>query len=404
MIRLLFSSFFIILFFLSSLSAKSNIDKRITTSNKMLSKKTKSTKKLSLKLQDVAKEIIKEQKYIKKLNKDILKLNTSINKQVDVSIEKEKRLMKLQSSVKKLTKSKKELEKKIIDIVAKEFSLSLVIEDKSNDEQSVMINEILKKMDKMLKKDFADIKSRYERLSSNISSQEKEISQIEKHINALKKKKNNLSSIEKKKFRLISSLEKKKRGYKKELEKAKRERQVIRKTLAKLKILKAEELKKVEGKKEIKQRKISSTNVRKIGSSYQASRVKRYRGKKTIAPLDSFTVKRKFGNYVDPIYKIKIFNESVILKSKKPNAKVKNILNGKVIFAKSTPLLDNVVIVENFRGIHTVYAHLAKIAPTIRSGKKIKKGSIIGRIDRELTFEVTQKSYHINPLELIKTK
>lgn len=142
--------------------------------------------------------------------------------------------------------------------------------------------------------------------------------------------------------------------------------------------------------------------VRQIGSSYQNSRVKKYKGRKTISPLDSFTVKRKFGSYIDPIYKMKIFNESVILTSKTKNAKVKNVLNGKVIYAKDTAVLDKVVIVENSYGIHTIYAHLSKIAPTIKVGKKIKKGYVIGRVKDDLSFEVTQKSYHINPLELIR--
>jgi len=51
--------------------------------------------------------------------------------------------------------------------------------------------------------------------------------------------------------------------------------------------------------------------------------------------------------------------------------------------------------------IHTIYAHLSKIAPTIQVGQKIKKGYVIGRVDNDLTFEVTQKNFHIDPLELI---
>ncbi|DAB33119.1 MAG TPA: hypothetical protein CFH79_00210 [Sulfurospirillum sp. UBA11407] len=123
-----------------------------------------------------------------------------------------------------------------------------------------------------------------------------------------------------------------------------------------------------------------------------------------MAPLEDFVVKRKFGNYIDPIYKIKIFNESVILSSNVPNAKVQNVLDGKVIYAKDTAVLEKVVIVENSYGIHTIYAHLSKIAPTIKVGEKIRKGYVIGRVEQDLTFEVTQKNYHIDPLELITVK
>jgi murein DD-endopeptidase MepM/ murein hydrolase activator NlpD len=110
---------------------------------------------------------------------------------------------------------------------------------------------------------------------------------------------------------------------------------------------------------------------------------------------------KKFGPYTDPIYNIKIFNESVSLKPKIANAKVKNVLNGKVILAQNTALLDNVVIVEHSDGMHTIYAHLDQIAPTVEKGKKIRKGSVIGRVKDELMFEVTQKNYHIDPMDLI---
>ena len=80
---------------------------------------------------------------------------------------------------------------------------------------------------------------------------------------------------------------------------------------------------------------------------------------------------------------------------------MKSVLDGRVVFAKNTIMLQKVVIVEHDNGIHTIYAHLDKIAPNIKVGKKVKKGAVVGRIKDDLTFEVTQKNFHINPLELI---
>ena len=51
--------------------------------------------------------------------------------------------------------------------------------------------------------------------------------------------------------------------------------------------------------------------------------------------------------------------------------------------------------------MHTIYANLSKIS-NIKKGQKIKKGYTIGRVKDELIFEVTQKSYHINPVRLFK--
>jgi len=105
---------------------------------------------------------------------------------------------------------------------------------------------------------------------------------------------------------------------------------------------------------------------------------------------------------VDPVYKIKIFNESITLKSATSNAKVKNILNGKVVFAGKSSMLGKVVVVSHSRKIHTVYAGLSKIAPTIHVGAKIQKGYVVGKVNEKLIFQATKNSKHINPLKLIK--
>ena len=143
-------------------------------------------------------------------------------------------------------------------------------------------------------------------------------------------------------------------------------------------------------------------NVKKRGSSYQKNKIYAYRGNKTISPIRGAKVIKKFGTYVDPIYKIKIFNESVTLRAPSRNAKVQNVLNGKVVFAGSSSMLGKVVVVSHSGKMHTVYAGLSKIAPNLRKGSKIKKGYVIGKVSRKLIFEATKNSKHINPLRLIK--
>jgi septal ring factor EnvC (AmiA/AmiB activator) len=145
-----------------------------------------------------------------------------------------------------------------------------------------------------------------------------------------------------------------------------------------------------------------SEKVRKINSSYQRSKVYAYKGGKTISPIPGAKLIKKFGTYVDPIYKIKIFNESITLKAPSANAKVKNVLNGKIVFAGKSSMLGKVVVVAHSGKIHTVYAGLSKIAPNIRVGRKIKKGYVIGKVTSKLMFQATKNSKHINPLKLIR--
>ncbi|MFK5881118.1 MAG: peptidoglycan DD-metalloendopeptidase family protein [Sulfurospirillum sp.] len=384
-----------------------SVGNKIKQQANYLKSKGRMEKRITRKLNDLANEILGQIKNLNRLKQQIDNLNKNI-KSNEVDIERKYKILdKLLSSNKELSSQKKDLEKKIIKIIAKDFSYYLInnknfIETKD----SIVAGEVVEKMDTILRREFRKLSISYENINGKISTRKKEIKSIKIYIDNSKKQKERLLRLKKRRVSAIKKLNNEKSNYKNRLYRIKKEKLSIRETLEKLKILKKAQNLKAQRKKELRRRVKrqgnSKLSVRQIGSSYQVSKVKRYRGAKTIAPLTSFVVKRKFGNYIDPIYNIKIFNESVTLASKIKNAKVKNILNGKVVFAKDTAVLDKVIIIENYNGIHTIYAHLSKIAPTIKVGKKIKKGYIIGRVDRDLTFEVTQKNYHINPLQLIK--
>ena len=400
-IKFLFIAFFVVASF-----AQADIGKKIKLQSKYLKLKDNKEKKITVKLNDLANEILKQINGLKQLKEKIDNLDKSIESNQANVIENSKKLNILLQKNKKLLFQKEDLEKKIIDIVAKNFSYYLIgNKNTAETKNSIIADEIVVKMDVILREEFKKLSQNYEKINGKISIRKKEIQYIQKDIDNSKKQKNRLLLLKKKMEIAIKKLNREKLNYKNRLNKINRDKKTIREALEKLKILKKREeikTKKENGlRKRVKKQGKTKLSVRQIGSSYQASKVKRYRGKKTIAPLKSYVVKRKFGNYIDPIYNIKIFNDSVTLSSKIKNAKVRNIFNGKVVFAKDTAVLDKVIIIENSRGIHTVYAHLSKIAPTIKVGKKIKKGYIIGRVKYDLIFEVTQKNYHINPLEVI---
>ncbi len=386
---------------------QASVGNKIKQQSNYLKSKGRMEKRITKKLNDLASEILGQIKNLNRLKQQIDNLDKKI-KANEVNIENRyKTLSELLNNNKKLSSQKKNLEKKIIDMIAKDFSYYLIgnknfIETKD----SIIADEVIEKMDAILRREFRKLSQNYENINSKISIRKKEIKFIKIDIDNFKKQKERLLLLKKRRESAIKKLNREKTDYKNRLYRIKKEKTSIRETLEKLKILKKAQNLKAQRYKEsrsrIKKHGESKLSVRQIGSSYQASKVKRYRGAKTIAPLKSFVVKRKFGNYIDPIYNMKIFNDSVTLESKIKNAKVKNILNGKVVFAKDTAVLDKVIIIENYNGIHTIYAHLSKIAPTIRVGRKIRKGYVIGRVNRDLTFEVTQKNYHINPLELIR--
>lgn len=394
---------------LSPLILSANTVQKINEKAKILEDKVQIERKIHGKLQDVASEIVSQENEIEKIKDKIETLQQTILQSQSAVERKYEYLEKLTKETQTLSSQRKDLEDKIIKIIAEDFAFYLIADSEyvENDD-GVLVDEVLQKMDIIIRKEFGRLASDYKQVNEQINSQSQEIKTIRSEIQSAKNKHDELVALEKKKESSIIALNAKKESYKKQLDDIQKERDEIRTTLEQLKIIKVQEDNKLLAEKNAKRDKtpgnVGETNIRQIGSSYQNSNVKKYTGEKTIAPLDNFTVKRRFGDYVDPIYKIKIFNESVVLASNTPDATVKSVLNGKVVFAKDTASLQKVVIVENSDEIHTIYAHLSKIAPTIQVGQKIKKGYVLGRVDNDLTFEVTQKNYHIDPLELIGSK
>ncbi|EAL3888608.1 peptidase M23 [Campylobacter lari] len=357
-------------------------------------------KQLSKKLEDLASEILDNEKNLKKIASEISTLTSKTSK-LESSVKTQiKALEQLNAQNKDLLQNKNKIEGKIIDLIAKDFAYDLAIpKNYIESEDSIIALELVGVLDKIFKEEFYQISKDYENISKKIEEKQTQITTINNNLKAYKDQIDELKNLRKKQEQEIAKQKTDKEIYTRKLSNLQAQQQELRKTLNKLKIIKEKEEEKLAQKKEDKK---PSSNVKQVVLSYQTSSVKRYSGPKTIAPLESYTVKQKFGNYVDPIYNIKIYNENVVLKSDSANAAVRNVLDGKVVFAKATPTLKQVVIVENKDGIHTIYAHLDKIAPGVKVGRNIKKGYIIGRVESDLTFEVTQKNFHINPLEMIK--
>ncbi|EGK8037601.1 peptidoglycan DD-metalloendopeptidase family protein [Campylobacter lari] len=357
-------------------------------------------KQLSKKLEDLASEILDNEKNLKKIASEISTLTSKTSK-LEGSVKTQiKALEQLNAQNKDLLQNKNKIEGKIIDLIAKDFAYDLAIpKNYIESEDSIIALELVGVLDKIFKEEFYQISKDYEDVSKKIEEKQRQITTINNNLKVYKDQIDELKNLRKKQEQEIAKQKTDKEIYTRKLSNLQAQQQELRKTLNKLKIIKEKEEEKLAQKKDDKK---PNSNIKQVGSSYQTSSVKRYSGPKTIAPLESYTVKQKFGNYIDPIYNIKIYNENVVLKSDSTNAAVRNVLDGKVVFAKATPTLKQVVIVENKDGIHTIYAHLDKIAPGVKVGRNIKKGYIIGRVESDLTFEVTQKNFHINPLEMIK--
>ncbi|EOW2423507.1 murein hydrolase activator EnvC [Campylobacter upsaliensis] len=373
----------------------------IAEKTKDLKENERIQQQLSKKLEDLAQDILSGEKNLKNLSEQINTLSFQTSKlEANIKVQN-KELSTLNNQNKELLRIKSLMEGKLISLMAKDFAYDLPIpEGYIEGEESFMAFELLGSLDKVLSEEISKLSKDYEGVNLLIENKQKQIDQIRLNLKNYNEQLKELQSLKNRQIKEINQQKTDRQIYAKKLDNLKAQQEELRATLDELKIIdKKEQVKKQ--KEETSKLANNNQKIRQIGSSYQGSSVKRYTGKKTIAPLDSFTIKQKFGNYVDPIYNIKIFNENVVLRSKKADATVKSVLDGRVVFAKNTTMLQRVVIIEHNDGIHTIYAHLDKIAPNIKVGKRVKKGAVVGRIKDDLTFEVTQKNFHINPLELI---
>jgi len=407
MIRLLIA--FLFLFVL--LEAKSSVDGKIKNTSTKISSYSKNHKNINKKVAKNAKAILKQkkellnqQRYLKELKKELANKESSY-------ITNKQDLNELAKSQSILEKDSQKLEQELVFTIAQSVSLSVILEEEyTSSEESMIEFEVFRVMLKKSKEKIKKLNNIFYTNSKNIETLSKHSSSLEEEIAVIDAKRKKLLRIQKKTKKDLSKLKIAKSAYKKELKKLLKKQDTLKQTLAKLNIIKIDEIKKAKEEaaraKAFKDRVVISDNnlpkVKKHGSSYQAVKTKKYKGKKTIAPFSPYTITKKYGTYTDPIYGIKVFNESISLKPSQKNTKVKTVFNGKVIYADKTAVLDNIVIVEHNNGLHTIYANLSQISPNIKKGKKIKKGYTIGRVSEELIFEVTQKSYHINPIRLFK--
>ena len=401
----------LLLFFLLGVVLQaSNVDRKIEKTSKELQNFSKNYKRLNQKMSKTAEAILRQKREIQKQEQLIAKLEKELKEKSSSYDANKAQLHSLQTKSRELAKSADALQQDLAFAIARSVSLSVLLDAKySNDVNSIIELEVLKAKLKNYKKKIRELNSHYATTLSTIALLSSQAKSLKNAIAEIDKKRKQLLAVQKKNKEDLKKLKLAKASYKRSLKRLLKKQDELKRVLSRLNIIKIDEAKR---KREQEERKrafaassVKTTNLPKVkqyGKSYQNVRTKRYSGPKTIAPLDAYVITKKYGTYKDPIYGIKVFNESISMKPKRKNAKVRNIFNGKVIYADKTAMLDNVVIVEHKNGLHTIYANLSRIAPYIKKGKRIKKGYVLGRVNDELIFEATQKSLHIDPVKLFR--
>lgn len=367
------------------------------------------TLSFSANINTTKKEIIKTKYYIYKMNKildslaydihqkehNLQKLNKQINT-LDIQIKNlENELKNSNQKLSTLNDLKRGYEDKIKNIqdyitnfISENYFINSIKPENINDLVNKEISQaILKKYSTKIN----SLITQHKQLFLQIQNINKKINNILNTKKELTLKKEQLYTLLKKQKKELILLKNKKIKYKEKLQALIQKQRALQHKLVKLNIIKKRASKN-----------ITSINVKKIGSVYFTPKIANYYGPKTIPPVQGKIIKR-FGSYVDPIYKIRIYNDSITIKPYKPNSVVRSILNGKVIYI-GTSNDKKIIIIRHKHDLFSIYANLDKISPILKKGSYVKKGQIIARVKNSLEFEVTYKERPINPIKVISLK
>ncbi|GAA7614180.1 M23 family metallopeptidase [Helicobacter pylori] len=377
----------------------SDIAKDIQHKETLLKKTHEEKNQLNSRLSSLGEAIRSKELQKAEIERQMVALKKSLEKNRNESLAQEKVLTNYRKSLDHLQKQRSFLQKRVFDTLLEDFLFSQALKEQnlasSND---VVLQVAFENLHQSTLSKMSQLSQEEKDLNTQALKVKSSIQKISSVIDEQKTREVTLKSLQTEQNKLILSMQKDYAIYNQRLTLLEKERQNLNALLKRLNIIKQNR----ENEERVSLKKSSQAlEVKQVASSYQNINTTSYNGPKTIAPLNDYEVVQKFGPYIDPVYNLKIFSESITLVSKTPNALVRNVLDGKIVFAKEINMLKKVVIIEHKNGIRTIYSQLDKIAPTIKSGMRIQKGYVLGRIDQRLGFEVTMREKHINPLELI---
>jgi len=390
-----------------SLSFATNINTKINDSKKQLNQVEQTKSATSAKLSEIVQSINKAKNQSKLYDERIVKLSKEKNQNEELYQKSKVQLNEYNKLYRDTDKEIKLKNMRFLSLLSNQFGVIFAMQKvKKNTQKSIIYKEIYEYYKVQNIKELQELKveiEKWQTKQSEITQKRKNIqhtmTKIEKQRNEYKKEKQNKKT-------LLNKLAQDEELYRKKLQSIVDKQSSLRSTLAKLNILKTKEVEKARAEEIARSNALKTKQFKDYKgsnqSSYYMTNVTAYQGQKTLSPIQGARVVKRFGTHIDPIYKIKIFNDSITLKAPNRDSKVSSVLSGKVVYSGSNSMLGNVVVVAHDQKLHTIYAGLSHIAPTIRVGKHLSTGEVIGRVSSKLIFQATKNSKHINPLHLIR--
>ncbi|ETO91774.1 MAG: peptidase, M23/M37 family domain protein [Candidatus Xenolissoclinum pacificiensis L6] len=134
-------------------------------------------------------------------------------------------------------------------------------------------------------------------------------------------------------------------------------------------------------------------------------------GKGFVSPVDpSIPISSHYGNRYHPIKRKKSFHKGIDYATQ-IGTPVYAASEGEITVLSKSTSYGNLIKIKHQNGYLTLYAHLSKFAPNIKSGANVRKGELIGFsgdtgmvTGPHLHFETLKDNKHINPLQVLSNR
>ncbi len=325
----------------------------------------------------------------KKINQKQTEINTLNNKIKNVKQQIENLTVQLKNSNQKLNSlfdlkkgyqhQYNDIQQSINDFLSTNYYISTSQADNIND---LVHQEVTKKILKIYSKKIASLASQQKNIKNEINDTARKIKTIIDRQKLYTQKIKELTQLKKKRQKELNELSKQKILYKKRLYAIIKRQQYLQNKLKELAIIKTTK------------HKYNNTNI-----NYKY-RTKIYRGVKTIPPLLGKVTKR-FGSYIDPVYRIRVYNDTINIKPYQKNSIVRAIMSGRIVYIDKKK---GIIFIRHKNNLFSIYANLSMVSPLLKKGSYVKRGQIIARVADYLEFEITYKDRPINPLKVISLK
>ncbi len=245
--------------------------------------------------------------------------------------------------------------------------------------------EYLKRFSEQTKIDMVSISSERDRLSDLKTQLRNELDRQQSFLSQKSSEEDKLSSRIKDQKDLIVNLRKNKQVYAEQLQRSQSAAADLEKLIQTLIAEEAEKKRlEAEKRKEEQARLAQKMKTQSLPEPVPAATA----NESTVAkgmlpwPVASGKVVAKFGEHENPVLKTVTLNSGIDI-AVPENTEIKSVADGEVSRIFWLPSYGNLIIIDNYNGLRTVYSHLADIF--VKEGDMVKAGEAVGTVGESLS-------------------